>query len=836
MRKNRSTAPRPNEHLKRERLLRGWTQVDVAGFLGTDGFTVNRWERGRTQPGPYFRQKLCEIFEKSASNLGLLSTSQEGAVSVSSLSSGHPTFWSVPYPLNPFFTGRAEILEALHIHLATDQIVAFTQAYALQGLGGIGKTQLALAYAYQHASEYHAVFWIRAETSENILSSVLDIAEILQLPERKEADQQRIMTAVQHWLSTHDRWLLIWDNLEDLELPQHWLLAGGGQGAVLITTRSQALGTFVRGMDLAPMRREEGMLLMLRRSRVLEREATGAHLEQLAISKPGEYAAASELVTALGGLPLALDQAGAYIEETGCGLIDYLHRYQQQRVRLLDRRGMAGGEHPHSVTATFVLASERAEQENSVAGDLLRVCAFLHAEAIPEELFGEKAAHLGPELASLTADPVQFDQAIAVLRRFSLVQRQIQTRTLSLHRLVQAVLRERMSMQEQARWMKRIITTLNAMFPEATYEVWETCERILPHVLACMPLLETPDSDLPEQGELLYKAGNYLLERGRYQAAEPLLEQALTLGEQQYSSIDPRLIPRLTKRAELYWKQGKYEPVEPFLVKILEIREQSLAKDHLYIAETLNDLALLYWQQGKYQRAEPLYQEALRIREQQLGSEHPETASTLNNLALLYWKQEKHEQAEPFYQRALHIQEQQSGVEPLEMARTLHNLATLYWSQKRYELAECLYQRALRINEQQLGAEHPRTMLTVNRLAHVYRDQGKYELAKPLYQHSLYVQEQQLDPEHPELAYTLVGLATLHRDQGNLEQAEPLYRRALLIQEQRIGSEHLDTADTLNGLAVLYQKQGKYEQARPLYQRALCIREQHLGQYHTESA
>jgi hypothetical protein len=332
-------------------------------------------------------------------------------------------------------------------------------------LGGIGKTQIALEYAYRYASEYSAVFWIKAETVEEIATSLLQIAERLQLPERQEADQQHIVAAVQRWLMTYPGWLLIWDNLEDLELLHRWL-PPSRQGTILLTTCHQALGTLAQGIALAPMGQEEGILFLLRRAKMLGPEATSEHMRQLVAKMPTEYAAAEALTTAMGGLPLALDQAGAYIEEIGCSLTHYLQYYEQQRALLLDRRGVLGRDHPHSVITTFLLASAQVEREQRAAMDMLRVCAFLHAEAIPEELFVGGAVHLGTDLASLAANSSQFDQAIAVLRRLSLVQRQTQTCTFSLHRLVQAVLRETMNEQEQGTWRKRVIAALNAIFPE----------------------------------------------------------------------------------------------------------------------------------------------------------------------------------------------------------------------------------------------------------------------------------------------------------------------------------------------------------------------------------
>ncbi|HKF35978.1 MAG TPA: helix-turn-helix domain-containing protein, partial [Ktedonobacteraceae bacterium] len=318
---------------KRTRL----TQKQLAQQLGVHANTISSWELGTYLPET--RGLVLELARHLA--LDEQETRQLLEASLTALA----PHWLVPLPRNPLFTGREEILEALHTHLHVEQVVALTQSYALRGLGGIGKTQIALEYAYRHALEYSAIFWIEAETIEHVTSSLLRIAELLQLPERQEADQQRVVAAVQRWLSTHNQWLLIWDNVEDLELLQR-LLPPTRQGATLVTTRRQALGMLARGMDLAPMGREDGMLFVLRRARVLEPEATSERMHQLAVSMPAEYTAAEKLVAAMEGVPLALDQAGAYIEETGCSVSAYLQRYEQQRARLLDRRGDAGGNHP----------------------------------------------------------------------------------------------------------------------------------------------------------------------------------------------------------------------------------------------------------------------------------------------------------------------------------------------------------------------------------------------------------------------------------------------------------------------------------------------------------
>jgi tetratricopeptide (TPR) repeat protein len=805
-------------HRKRKRL----TQKQFAQQLGVHANTISSWELGTYLPDT--RGLVLELARHLA-----LDEQEARQLLEASLTALSP-HWLVPLPRNPFFTGREEILEALHTQLHVEQVVALTQSYALRGLGGIGKTQIALEYAYRYALEYSAIFWIEAETIEHVMSSLLRIVELLQLPERQETDQQRIVAAVQRWLSTHSRWLLIWDNVEDLELLQR-LLPPTRQGATLITTRHQALGTLAWGMDLAPMEREEGMLFVLRRAKVLEPEATSERMHQLAVSMPAEYAAAEKLVAAMEGIPLALDQAGAYIEETGCSVSAYLERYEQQRARLLDRRGVLGGDHPHSVTATFLLASKRIEQEQSAAADLLHVCSLLHAEAIPEELFVAGAAYLGPELASLATDPSQLDQVIAVLRSLSLVQRQPETRTLSMHRLVQAVLREQMSEPEQAEWLMRVVAALNAVFPDVTHEAWGQCERLLPHVLTVAAAIPDCAGDR-ELAEALQKAADYLCGRAQYEQAESLYQRALRIGKQVWGPAHPQVAYPLCGLAYLYFEQGKYQQAEPLYQRALQIREQALGLIHPDVASTLQRLGLLYWKEGKYEQAELVHQRALQIREQALGTGHPQVATLLNDLALLAGEQGKYEQAEPLYQWALTIREQRLGPEHPDIAESLNNLADLYIEQGKYEQAEPLCEQALCILKQALGAEHPEVAYPLRHLADLYMEQGKYEQAEPLYRQALRIWEQALGPEHPNLAYPFHGLAILFTRQGKYEQAEPLYRQALRIWEQALGPEHPQTAHPLNNLAALYTTQGKYDQAELLFQRALALREQHFGQHH----
>lgn len=804
MNKNNLSVLKPNERLKQERILHSWTQADLAGFLGTDGYTVNRWERGRTRPSLFFIQKLCELFEKSAEDLDLLPALQEYT---DTNTRGYPTLWSVPYAHNPFFTGREDFLEMLHTSLGVAHRTP-RPTCALRGLGGIGKTQLALEYAYRYASEYQAIFWIGAERVKQALSNVLYIADLLQLREREDTNRRHSVEAVQHWLATHDKWLLIWDNLEDLNLLQRWL-SPGRQGSILITTRSQTLGTLAQGIDLTQMQPEEATLLLLRRAKILEPQATNKGMQQFAARVPAEYAASAKLAEAAGGLPLALDQIGAYIEETGCNIADYMQHYERMRVDLLNRRGEFGFDHPDSVTATFVLASKRVEQELGSAADILRVCALLESDAIPEELFTAGAIHLGPTLEALAANSTQLDQSIAVLRKESLVQRHPATHTLSLHCLVQTAIQARMSEQERTMWLRRIITALNAIFPDVISDTWNRCERLLPHVLVVAAAL--PDTvDDQVLAEILQKAADYLRERNQYQQAEALYQRALRLGEQALEA-EHLVSHTLNGMALLRCIQGKYAEAEQLYQRVLGIGNQKLGPMHFEVARSLHNLGSLHQTQGRYVEAETLYLQAKFILEQALGPEHPKLGHPLLNLAMIYLEQEQYERAEVFCKQALYLWKQTLGSEHSLIANALRIQARLFVVQQQEEQAELTYQQALHIWEKTIGTNHPQIALLLNDLANLYVHQKRYRQAELLYQRARTLLELHQGSHHPETARTLHDLAILRSKLGQQDEAVSLLEQALKIRAQSLGDIHPKTIATRTQYLQLSQRMGQID-------------------------
>ena len=381
--------------------------------------------------------------------------------------------------------------------------------------------------------------------------------------------------------------MLILDNADEPNFLSPFFPRAAG-GHLLVTTRAADLSPFGLGIEHALVVQTfdpaQGAQLLLHRAGLLPANEPFDH------TGIKDRLRAQALSLELGGLPLALDQAGAYLAATQIDLLTYQQVYQQHRASLLAER--RGREHPESVATTWSLSFQRVAEKNAAAADVLRLCAYLFPDAIPEEIFTLGSPHLGPTLAIVATDPLQFNQAIGALRAYSLVQRDPQARTLAVHHLIQAVLQDEMEDAEQSCWMERALLAVNAAFPDVEHATWPQCERLLPQALAATERIERYHLKHREAGRLLYATASYLQDRARYVEAEPLYKRAL------------------------------------------HIMKQQLGAEHTQLAYPLNGLANLYREQGKYAEAEPLYERALRIWEQQMGPKHPNTQIVRRNYAL----------------------------------------------------------------------------------------------------------------------------------------------------------------------------------------------------------
>jgi tetratricopeptide (TPR) repeat protein len=648
-------------------------------------------------------------------------------------------FWTVPYPRNEFFEGREAVIADLRKQLTKRRRAVLAQA--ITGLGGIGKTQTAVEYAYRYRDKYQAVLWLSAESTLSLKTGSAELAGLLHLPHSKD-DLDAAVLAFQHWLKTEAGWLLILDNADDPALLMPFLPVAE-HGHVLITSRAgdfQDLG-IIDPVGLEELSIDDATAFLLHRCGRMDAEAA-------------ERVAATELARELDGLPLALEQASAYIVERKATFQRYLDSYRTRGLKLVEARLPALGRYAKSVATTWAANFEAAEAESPAAADVLRLSAFLAPDAIPLQLLADGASQLGPAvqqaLAGAEEDPLLVHDLLGPLSRFSLIGVDGQTEAYSIHRLVQEVFKAAMGDATRRLWAERAVRAVNQAFPDIQYKNWPLCGRLLPHVLAVASRIERDRLEFSEAGRLLNQAASYLHERGQYAEAEPLLKRAMAIHREALGEQHPDYAASLNNLAELYRAMGRHGEAEPLYERAMEITRTALGQTHPFYAQSLNNLAELYQAMGRHGEAEPLYERAMEITRTALGETHPDYATLLNNLAGLYDAMGRHGEAEPLYKRAMEITRTALGETHPYYATSLNNLAELYRAMGRHGEAEPLYKRAIEITRTALGETHPCYAGSLNNLAGLYDAMGRHGEAELLLKRAMELYRTALGEGHPD--------------------------------------------------------------------------------------
>ena len=678
---------------------KGLSGQALADAMGRSRNTISNWMNANTRPS---RAELDHLIDAVRALVGCSDDEEhfllEAYAGVRMVPSSH----NVPPSRTRFFTGRKKLLGQLDHHLALPRPVALTQAISISGLGGIGKTQVALEYAHLHQNDYSHVLWAMADSREALIAQFGILARDLDLPEKNEKDHNRVVAAVRRWLREHGNWLLILDNVEDLSLvTSPSFIPQGHRGAILLTTRLQATEQIALALEVESMSEEEGALLLLRRTNLLARDAA---LD--VASPPDQYPEALEIARTLGGLPLALDQAGAYISETRCTLAAYLPIYEQHHADLLARRAQEPTEHPHpeSVTTTFTRNFEWVEEHNPAAADLLRLCAFLAPDAIPEALIVTGREHLGPVLQPIVSDPHALNEAIAVLRRMSLIQRNTSARTLSLHRLVQAVLADQMSDAMQQDWITRCLRLLDQAFrsphsgpvpredPAAIREQAVWCAQLVPHVQVIVALSTVRPTPLIEATPLFQKTADYLSNLLEFGEAELLYHRALQIREQALGPDHPDVATTLLALANLYRLQHRDVEAISLCQRALQIREQAVGPEHL--APATLECSHGFWRHPRMEWCPVCDGSATAPINAML-----DVATAMQDLAWLHTRQGHHAEAERFSCRALAIKEKALGRDAVGFEYVGPWFRTIRTNRDPLARAERLWQRAIQLRE-----------------------------------------------------------------------------------------------------------------------------------------
>jgi tetratricopeptide (TPR) repeat protein len=528
--------------------------------------------------------------------------------------------------LGSLFKGREKFLETLHAALAHDADGQATAVAgkALHGLGGIGKTRLAVEYALRHEGEYSALLFVSAETPERLNAGLAALAgpDILDLP-KKDAPQDDVkIPAALGWLEHHPRWLMILDNVDDSDAAAaiQKLLARLRGGRVIITGRIANFPAGIKKLELGVLDIDAAAQFLLERTQDDRRKS--ADDEKLARELAGE----------LGGLALGLEQAGAYMATERIGFAHYLALWKEKRATVLDwfDKDLMSYDHDTGLAATWAASVERLTPEGR---RLLERLAFFAPEPIPETLLdvaipGDADFDAGKALANLFA--------FSLVSKTSAEDGKAGEDSFAVHRLVQDFTRRVMPQEREKEALKAALDWVNAAFVGNPQDVrtWPILDPLAPHALALASRAD--DLGIAEPTAWLYgQLDNLLDAKARYAEAEKASSRALAVSEESLGPDHPTVAVRLNNLAALLSKTNRVTEAEPLMRRALAIDEASYGPDHPNVARDLNNLAQLLADTNRLAEAEPLMRRALAIFEASYGPNHPSTCTVRNNLAAL---------------------------------------------------------------------------------------------------------------------------------------------------------------------------------------------------------
>ena len=557
---------------------------------------------------------------------GIRTTKKQRKQTAKPINLGPPPLHNLPYPpLGDLLKGRDEELRKLAKSLESGGRTAIVQHRALYGLGGIGKTRLAVEYAW--ASGYRAAFFVRADTPEGLRTGLAALAraDLLKLEERRSEDE--MVHAVLGWLKTNPGWLLILDNVDTPEAESEVLalLPGLTGGRVLITSRRQSWPPWVHTEPLDTIPLEEARDFLLKRTDARRRKA------------PDDADRARDLAEKLDGLPLALEQAGAYVAHTRLSFSKYLEVWEEERQQVLEWHDEAVMGYPASVATTWKASFDRLKP---TAATLLRLSAFLAPEPIPEEMFESEEEIVEGACELLRSETGQAEgvgsirEALADLESYSLISRQ--EGTFTVHRVVQEVLQSRIPPERPREWIEVALKIVDGYAPFDADDVrtWPIWNVLRPHAARIVHLADEMGVADPT-GQLMGQLAVYLETRGLYAETEPLKRRALALGQASLGSEHPEVATRLNNLAQLLQATNRLSEAEPLMRRALDIDEASFGSEHPNVAIRLNNLAALLQDTNRLSEAEPLMRCAVEIFERSLGPDHPNTRLAQGNLAAL---------------------------------------------------------------------------------------------------------------------------------------------------------------------------------------------------------
>lgn len=754
------------------------------------------------------RPELPGILPRGESGMAVsrLQSADEGNVST-------PRIWGNIPPRNPNFTGREHLLEQLYARLREGTTTVLPEA--LHGMGGVGKSQLAIEYAYRHQSDYDIVWWIPAERPGQIGQSLVELAQRLGINTSAEANiaGPAIREALREG-RPYSRWLLIFDNAESPERVRHYFPTGGS-GTILVTSRNRRWSLVGGSLEVDVFTREESKEL-LRRS--------GA---------PIDDSEADRLADALGDLPLALEQAAAWRAETGMPVAEYLRLFETKRSELLELSPPLDYQVP--VAAAWNVSLDHLETRSVAALRLLQLCSYFAPGPISRAIFsGLGGGSIFPELDHALNDPIRLARALREINRYSLARIDHRTNSVEMHRLVQAVLINRMSLDERERMRSGAHTLMAAADPKEPTQPdnWPRYAELYGHVVAS----EAIASDQLWVRELVMNIGKYLYFWGDLQSAVDYCEQAWQAWQARFGAEDTASRRMAWWLCFVYLRTGRHEDARVLSERLREIYESTAPPDgeddREDAIEALNLVAAVHRALGEFAAGAELdtqvYQRALRL----FGEDDPQTLFAGHNLAVSLRLTGDFQRALELDERTHALKVRLFGSDHQQSLVTQGGLAIDVRETGDYIRARSLQQAALDANRLVFGATNPATVQSTKQLSEACRKEGDHETALELAREAFAESTRRYGDTHPRSLDAALALSISERQNGDLAAALDLGTKACERYRRLFSPTHPHALAADVDLAVTLRLLGRPEEARELDRNALSQLTERLSEAH----
>ncbi|KAI3035032.1 hypothetical protein CBS76997_10834 [Aspergillus niger] len=699
---------------------------------------------------------------------------------------------------------------------------------AICGLGGVGKTQIALEVAYRmrNRDSKCSICWVTCTSYESVEQAYMNIASKLKMTDIKPAE---VKEKVKAYLSQESagKWLVIFDNADDMGM---WsandttdtvltdFLPESEQGHILFTTRSRKVAVKLASSHVITVTEPNTEIsIQILKNSLVEKTLLDNRITAL------------RLLEQLAFLPLAIIQAAAYINENSIGFSDYLQLLQDQEPHIIEVLSEDFGDAmrykdiQNPVALTWFISFQQIQQSNKLAADYLSFFACINPRDIPQSLLPQPISNKNKT------------DALGLLKAFSFITEGNGDSSLNLHRLVHLATRNWLRKNEQfSQQLLKTADRLSEVFPDNNHANRQVWRKHLPHALSLIA-----EAGFRKEQEkyidFIRNVCSCLYRDGRWKEAEELGVQELEMCKQVLGPEHPDTLTSMGNLASTYWNQGRWKEAEGLEVQVMESRTQVLGPEHPDTITSMGNLASTHRNQGRWKEAEELGVQVMEVHKQVLGPEHPDTLTSMGNLASTYRNQGRWKEAEDLEVQVMESRTQVLGPEHPDTLTSMANLASTYWNQGRWKEAEELDMQVMESRTQVLGPEHPDTLTSIGNLASTYRNQGRWKEAEELELEVLELRKQVLGPEHPDTLTSMGNLASTYREQGRWKEAEELDVQVLELRKRVLGPEHPDTLTSIGNLAFTWKGQGKVKNSLALIKQCAELRRNVLGPNHPDT-